>query len=986
MDTRIPKMVESNQMQVLLVGADPVSLNPVQRQLREHVDEVGLKRQTLSAFAIEDSIPESDCVVIDGRGIESTDIDEFFEDIDQPPPIILVTDDAIPADELTHVDSQRIDLVDSGALDSDFAGLALRIIKEATEQRTHRRLSETRRLYEDILKHSSDFVVIIDQGGELSFVTPAVEQVLGYSPEEIRGGNTDELIHPEDRDRTLDAIESAISDPSVDITVEFRIRHKEGHWRWLEVRGRHLDDVNGVLFNARDITQRVTYRADLEAQLAALEASTDGVAILDPEGRFGYANEVNANLHGVDHPEDLLGTHWRTFYDDENRRRIDEEVLPTLDDNGRWHGSLTAIRDDGRAIEQDIALTKLEDGRLSYVVRDVTKQTEYEESLEELHDASTELMASTTEQEVYQRMIEEAESILDLHVCSVMAHDEGTLYPEAVSSGAPPDGVRPMRVDEGDAGKVFQTGEAKLTRHVDEDTTSKPASDAYRSGITVPIGDYGVFQAVSTEPDHFGRQDLDLVGILASYAKVVLDRIDSERDRQREHARLRRLFENTTECVVEVTFSDDNEPIIHTINAAFEEVFGVENEDVEGEPLDDIIVPEDDRDTAREINEKIVQGDVVHRELERQTHSGRRTFLLRTAPFTLEGEPRAFAIYLDITERKRQEERFQTLIEHSTDLITLLDVNGDFLFQSPSVERHLGYDTDEIIGDNAFEYVHPEDRDEVMRVFYEGVENPSRLPTVEFRFKHKDGSWRWLESLGNNQLDNPAVEAFVVNSRDITDRKQREEELRRQNERLDKVSSVISHDLRNPLTVADGYLEMARQECEVKELDTIENSLERMETIINGTLTLARQGQTIGEFEPIDIHQLGRMCWGTVSTGGGDLEVVDAFTIKGDTDRVRQILENLFRNAAKYGGDNVYVEVGTIDADGFYVADDGPGIDEDERAEVFEPGYTTSSSSTGFGLAIVKEIVEAHGWEIAITESELGGARFDIVGVELVDT
>ena len=129
----------------------------------------------------------------------------------------------------------------------------------------------------------------------------------------------------------------------------------------------------------------------------------------------------------------------------------------------------------------------------------------------------------------------------------------------------------------------------------------------------------------------------------------------------------------------------------------------------------------------------------------------------------------------DLTERQEREQWFRALVEESPAMISVVDANGRFQYQSPSVERVLGYDPEETIGDVAFEYIHPDDRDAIVCAFEAGVDNPAMTPIMEYRTRHADGSWRWVEVRGNNELANPAVEGYIVNSRDITARKRREE-------------------------------------------------------------------------------------------------------------------------------------------------------------------------------------------------------------------
>jgi PAS domain S-box-containing protein len=215
----------------------------------------------------------------------------------------------------------------------------------------------------------------------------------------------------------------------------------------------------------------------------------------------------------------------------------------------------------------------------------------------------------------------------------------------------------------------------------------------------------------------------------------------------------------------------------------------------------------------------------------------------------------------------------------------------------------------------------------------------------------------------------------------------REEELRRERERLDEFTGFVSHDLRNPLTVATGRLQLAMTEQESAHLDAVEEALDRMEQLIQDLLKLTRQGATVGEKKEVRLRELVSRCWSSVETHDAEL-VVRAATaterpILADGSRLMSLVENLVRNAVEHGSPEVTVTVGGLDdEDGFYVADDGVGIPESEREAVFRSGYSTANGGSGLGLAIVKQTADAHGWDIRVTESSEGGARFEITNVE----
>lgn len=220
------------------------------------------------------------------------------------------------------------------------------------------------------------------------------------------------------------------------------------------------------------------------------------------------------------------------------------------------------------------------------------------------------------------------------------------------------------------------------------------------------------------------------------------------------------------------------------------------------------------------------------------------------------------------------------------------------------------------------------------------------------------------------------------------ERKENQLELKRQNERLDNFASVVSHDLRNPLDIARGYTEVAQETGNDEHFDTVVNALNRMNNMIDDVLTLAREGSAVDEeeLEPINLDDLLDDTWGVVDTKDCQLERPDTLPqIEGDRSRVRQIFENLFRNSVTHAGNDVTISVGVLDGGyGFYIEDNGPGIDDDIKDNLFEQGFTTDDEGTGFGLNIVKEIANAHGWDVRVVDAESGGARFEVSDIDSI--
>jgi PAS domain S-box-containing protein len=335
---------------------------------------------------------------------------------------------------------------------------------------------------------------------------------------------------------------------------------------------------------------------------------------------------------------------------------------------------------------------------------------------------------------------------------------------------------------------------------------------------------------------------------------------------------------------------------------------------------------------------------------------------------------------------------------HSTNLLTVLDPQGVIQYESPSIERIYGFDQEELVGDQVAGYFHPADRERVLEAFQRVVASEDdTVEAVEYRHETATGEYCWVESVASG--DPTPQGYYVVNTRDISSRKERERALERKTERLDRFARLVAHDLRAPLTVAAGHLELAREDGERDEgehghaagagaeqgddhLAAVSRALDRMDGLTEDLLTLARDGGEGLSVDAVDLRGVAEKCWATVETDEDALAVRVERPIVADEGHLTQLVSNLLQNAVNHGGEDVRVTVGELtDRSGFFVADDGPGVPAEEAESVFEEGRTSAPDGTGYGLAIVRAVAEAHGWSVTVTESRDGGARFEVAGV-----
>jgi len=508
-------------------------------------------------------------------------------------------------------------------------------------------------------------------------------------------------------------------------------------------------------------------------------------------------------------------------------------------------------------------------------------------------------------------------------------------------------------------------------------------------------------EEIASEAISAGVTDYLQKGPGSSQYEILFNRIENAVEQRRTRVvaaeteqRLRTIAENSNDVLWMFT-ADWNELLF--VNSPYETVWGRSTEELGSDPSSflDGVHP-DDRERVRAAMDRLSAGESI--DIEYRVNAAEdfsRWVWVQGDPVFEGGEvTRVVGFARDVTDwkaRERELERYEVAVETARDGVAIWDADGIYRLVNDAFVEGVGMPEEEILGQQVgvlaeAGIIGTETIESGTEAAMDLLMNDEDQVTFEATIDSPTHGEMIVEvnlALRPPGPDDDWVGGAVATMRPITPRKLREEELERQNERLEEFASVVSHDLRNPLNVAQGRLQLAREEHDSEHLSVVGDALDRSQAMIDDLLTLARQGQSVSELETVALDLTVRRCWQTVETRGATLTVETDRSILADMGRLQQLLENLVRNGVEHGGDGVTVTVGELD-DGFYVADDGPGIPDGERDRIFESGYTTADAGTGFGLAIVQEIADAHGWQLRVTESDAGGARFEITGVEVV--
>jgi PAS domain S-box-containing protein len=409
-------------------------------------------------------------------------------------------------------------------------------------------------------------------------------------------------------------------------------------------------------------------------------------------------------------------------------------------------------------------------------------------------------------------------------------------------------------------------------------------------------------------------------------------------------------------------------------------------------------------------------GEAAGAEYAVQVHGEPRDAEARVVP-TAGGE--LMMAVRDVTERNRaeaalreREEHFRALIETSYDLVQVLDSQGRIAYTGPSVLRILGYTPEEILRGTAPDFLHPEDLPSVQRMITDVFTYPGVPQSAEYRVRHKEGGYRWLEAFARTLDPDSAERGLVANARDVTERKQGEEALRhakaeaeaareeaeRANLAKSEFLSRMSHELRTPMNSILGFGQvLARGELtplQRKGVSHILTAGRHLLNLINEVLDLSRieAGRLTMSIEPVRVAPLIEEAMDLVRPLAAQREValelpdgVDpALWVRADRQRLNQVLLNLLSNAVKYNHDGGTVRIRCEGGDGrvrFRVEDTGAGIPEDRRTELFVPFARLGAEEgavegTGLGLALSQRLVDAMEGVLELEGSSPAGSVF----------
>ncbi len=814
--------------------------------------------------------------------------------------------------------------------------------------------------------------------GRLLRVNGKLCETLGYTREELMNLNVGDVSYPEDHAADLEQVGRVLAGEKEAYAMEKRYVRKDGSPVWTNLSvslvRNHCGEPEYFIGAIEDITERKRAEEALrksEAHTRAIvETAMDAIITITGFGLiqsfngtaeriFGYSAEetVGRDIRML-MPERFKAAHQAGF-----RRYLKTREARVV---GKSPVELIGRRKDGVEFPLEFSLGEMReagDVLFTGIIRDITERKRTEKALRKSEERFRAQYMGIPVPTFSWRKVGEDFELAD--------------YNDAAD-----------RLTQGKIGDLM--GLKASEWYSDDPWIMETLSRCYNEGIT--IHQERSWRLSTTGEDKHLAVTLAYVppDLVMAHVEDITERKRAEEAIKESHTLLRSIIDEAPDPI----FLKDTNCRILLANSATAEALGCSVEKILGKDNTDLMPPETARRTM-EVDRRVMETGESQTGEEIMTVRGvDRTYSFNKAPYRdHRGEVvGVIGIGRDITERKQAEaalrqtkERFHSLVQYSSNITTILAADGTGRYQSPAIEWILGYEPEELIGKNVFDFVHPEERDHVLDKFTHLLNNPETHPLVQFRFRHKDGSWRYLEAIGSNLLQDPGVAGVVFNSRDITERKKLEENQQR-------FFANAAHQLKTPLTTIVGATELLVIQQglgtpkKIQLLDHIFSEALRMQRLSDNLLRLARIGhdRQDPELEAVDLTEAARQAAGRMTPLAESLGLSirvegDDARVLADPDWLQEALLILLSNAAKHtdppGEIRLKARKNTI-----AVEDEGTGISSDDLTHVFERFYRGRGRTEGFGLglSIAQELVERMDGSISIVSREGFGTRVEI--------
>jgi diguanylate cyclase (GGDEF)-like protein/PAS domain S-box-containing protein len=640
-------------------------------------------------------------------------------------------------------------------------------------------------------------VVYIDAEGRVSYDNRRWREITGLSGADALRPEAADNLHPDDRDRVVTALRTALRDGRV-ATVQFRIQ-RDGGIRWVSARAAPLPgngvgltggaggDGGGVIAAITDITDEIEVRHGTRWVEEILTASPDYTVITDAHGRALFMNEESRRLYGIAPGADLGDFVWDEHRPPWTRDQTEHEVIPALNATGVWVGESALTAHDGREVPVSVVSVAIDaaDGNgkwFATTARDLAPLKTIERQLASSEDRFRSMLHFAAD------LVDVRDADGAVQYVSPSVTDVLGWTPHEIATIPPVELVHP------DDWEALDDIRRRLRERPGE-----WASITYRCRRR--DGSWRWIQSRITNL----LDDPDVAGIVTCSW--------DETDRQAALARGAESQEALRAIVASSPlgiFAVASEGGVRIWNQACERIFGWTVAEVVGRPLP-FATTADPEETAA-LRRRYTAGESQSREVQVRRKDGKAVYVtIETAPVRgRDGRVNVIVgVVADSTERheataalQANEERFRSLVQHSSDFVVVWAKDARISYMSPSTTRFFGDVLEE--GDTIFrpDLVHPDDRDRVFDFFaraHAGDPGPQRLA---YRLRTPDGVYHWLESTARNLLDDPAVGGVVVNSLDVTDRVEAVEAMREANEALRRSNDTLSAIYENsPLAI-----------------------------------------------------------------------------------------------------------------------------------------------------------------------------------------